>query len=76
VVIAAVGEHELGALARAADLPRDRRDTVDQRRQLGDIVAVAAGEADRQRNAVAVGQQVVLGPGAGTVNRRRPGTAP
>ena len=49
---------------------------VDQRQQLGDVVAVAAGQADRQRDPAGVGQQVVLGARAGTVNRRGPGQGP
>jgi hypothetical protein len=35
VVIAAVGEQPLGALARPADLAADRPDTVDKRQQVG-----------------------------------------
>jgi hypothetical protein len=76
VVIATVGQDAIGALARPADLARDRADRVDQRQQLGDVVAVAAGQRDRQRNPVAVGQQVVLGAGAGPVNWRGPGLGP
>lgn len=34
------------------------------------------GQADRERNPVGVGDQVVLGASAGTVNRRRPGVEP
>jgi hypothetical protein len=47
VVIAAVGQDAVGALAGPADLPGDRRDGVDERQQLGDVVAVAAGQRDR-----------------------------
>ena len=45
VVIAAVGEHALGALAGTPELAGDRTDPVDQRQELGDVVAVAAGQA-------------------------------
>jgi len=76
VVIAAVGDQPLGALARAARLAADRPDAVDERQQLRDVVALPAGQADGQRNPARIGQQVVLGAGAGTVNRRRPGQAP
>jgi hypothetical protein len=44
VVIAAVGEQAIGSLAGPAHLARHRADPVDQRQQLGDIVAVAAGQ--------------------------------
>jgi hypothetical protein len=60
VVIAPVGEQSIGALARAADLAGDRHDAVDQRQELGDVVAVPAREGDRQRQPAGVGQQVVL----------------
>ena len=62
VVIATVGEQPVGLLAWAADLPGDRPavEVFDQRDQLGDIVAVPAGQADRQRDAAGVDEQVVL----------------
>jgi hypothetical protein len=60
VVIAPVGEQPIGALAGTADLAGDRDDAVDQGQQLGDVVAIAAGQGDRQRQPAAVGQQVVL----------------
>lgn len=60
VVIAAVGEQLVRALARTAGLAAQRAEPVDERQQLGDVVAVAAGERDRQGDAVGVDQQVVL----------------
>jgi hypothetical protein len=60
VVVAAVGDETLSALARAAGLAGDGADVVDQRQQLGDVVSVAARQADGQRDAVAVGDDVVL----------------
>jgi hypothetical protein len=75
VVIAAVGEQPLGASARPADLA-DRLHTVDQRQQLGDVVAMRAGHRHRQRHPVRVSQQMVLGGGAGTIDRGRAGQAP
>ena len=49
VVIATVGEQPIGLLAGTSDLSGDRPavKVFDQRQQLGDIVAVPAGEADR-----------------------------
>jgi hypothetical protein len=44
VVIAAVGDQAVGALAWPRGLAADRADTVDQRQQLGDVVSVAAGQ--------------------------------
>ena len=60
VVIGPVGEQPVGAPARTADSAGDGSDAVDQGQELGDVVAVAAGEGDRQRQPAGVGQQVVL----------------
>ncbi len=62
VVIAAIGEHEVGLLARPADLPGDRPGVqiVKQRQQLGDVVAVGAGQRDSERDAGRVDEQMVL----------------
>ena len=50
VVVAAVGGDPLGASAGAADLAAHRWHPVDQRDQLGDVVAVAAGDRPGQRD--------------------------
>ena len=78
MVIAAIGEHDVGLLARPAALAGDRPGVqgIEQRQQLGDVVAVAAGQRDGERNAGGVDEQVVLGARAGTVNRGRPGQEP
>jgi hypothetical protein len=60
VVIASVREHPLGASAWVSSPAAHRPDGVDQRQELGDVVAMSAREADRQRNAVRVGQEMVL----------------
>jgi hypothetical protein len=60
MVIAPVGEQPLGASSRTPRPAGDRADTIDQRQQLGDVVAVPAGQADRERNAAGVGDQMVL----------------
>lgn len=60
VVLAAVGEQLVGALAGPADLAGDGADLLDQRQQLRDVVAVAARQRDGERNTVAVDNQVVL----------------
>ncbi len=78
VVIATVGENEIGLSARPADLAGDRArvKVVEQRDELGDVVAVAAGQRDRQRDAACVDEQVVLGARAGTIDRGRPRQEP
>jgi hypothetical protein len=62
VVIAAVGQQPVGLLARAAGLAGDRPGVqrVEQREQLGDVVAVPAGQRDGQRDAGGVDEQVVF----------------
>ncbi len=78
VVVAAVGEHEVGLLARAADLAGHRPGVqrVEQRQKLGDVVAMAAGQGDRERDPGRVDQEMVFGAGAGTINRGRPRQEP
>ena len=49
VVIATVGQQPIGLLAWPSDLAGDRTpvEVFDQREQLGDVVALPAGEGDR-----------------------------
>jgi hypothetical protein len=47
-------------LARTAEPAGDRHDAVDQGQKLGDVVAVAGCQGDRQRQPATVGQQMVL----------------
>ena len=68
VVVAAVAEHPFGAAAWPADAAADRRDAVEQLGQLGDVVAVPAGERPRERDAAALYEQVVLAAPPPTVN--------
>jgi hypothetical protein len=49
---------------------------VEQGHQLGDIVAVSAGQRDGQRGAVPVSDQVVLAARTRAVDRRRSGVSP
>lgn len=49
VVVAQVGEQRVGLAARTAHPAADRRNRIEQGQQLGDIVAVAAGQQDRER---------------------------
>src|SRR5581483_8501926 len=45
------------------------RDRIDQREQLGDVVAVAAGEREGERRAAPASDQVMLGTAPGAVDR-------
>ncbi len=62
VVIATVGEEPVGLLSWPSDLSGDRPavEVFDQWQQLGDIVAMPAGEADRQGDAAGIDKQMVL----------------
>jgi hypothetical protein len=62
VVIATVGENTVWFLAWPAGLASDRPgvEIFDQWDQLGDVVAVATGQADRERDAARINQQMVL----------------
>ena len=73
VVVAAVGEQRVGPAAGPADAAAYRGHPVEQREQLGDVVAVAAGERPRQRQPAAVYEQMVLAAPATPVDRARPG---
>ena len=76
VVVAAVGEQLPRSPAGSPAPAPDRRDGIDQRDELGDVVAVAAGQADRERDPAGVADQVVLAAGTAVVDRRRADVVP
>jgi hypothetical protein len=76
VVVAAIGEQVRWSTFRSSDHSSNRRDGIDQWDQLRDIVAVPAGQRDRERNTAGVGDQVVLGAGLAPVDRARTGVLP
>jgi hypothetical protein len=71
VVVAAVGDDAFGSLARPADLAAHRRHPLDQRDQLGDVVAVSAGDRPGERDPGRVYEKVMLGAVSGSINRAR-----
>jgi hypothetical protein len=76
VVVAAVGEQLSGASAGSAASAADRWDGVEERDELGDVVAVAPGQRDGERDAAGVADQMVLGAGSPAVDRRRADVVP
>ena len=60
VVVAAIGEQRLGPSTRPPDSATDGRHPVEKFEQLGDVVAVAAGQRPGQRDPAAVYEEVVL----------------
>jgi hypothetical protein len=72
-VVGTVAVQPSRSAARPAAASAHRWDRVDQRDHLGDVVAIAAGQPDRQRTAAAADDQVVLGAASGAVDRARAG---
>jgi hypothetical protein len=77
-VVAAVAQQPVGLLARPAAfaLHGPGVQLIQQRDELGDVVAVAARQSDGQRDAGRVDQQMVFAAGAGTIDRGRPRQEP
>ena len=71
VVIAAVADHDVGSAAWPADEPCDRWHALQERDQLRDIVAVAAGQRVGERDPGRVNEEVVLGARAASVDWAR-----
>ncbi|PWK84461.1 hypothetical protein C8D88_10876 [Lentzea atacamensis] len=76
LVVGAVGVHPVGSVPRVATPAAYQRDGVEQWYQVGDVVAVGAGQCHGQGHAAAVGDQVVLGARPGAVDRARTGFGP
>jgi hypothetical protein len=76
VVVSAVREDHVGASAGPAALAPHRRHGFQQRDELGDVVAVATGERDSERDPGPVGDQVVLAASPAPVNRTSPSLGP
>lgn len=70
-IIRTVAQHSLRTEARGTALAADGRNRIDQRQQLGHVVRIGAGDDGRQRHAVGVGDQVVLGAGLAAIRRMR-----
>jgi hypothetical protein len=71
VVVAAVCAQPVRSSAWPADSAAHRRHTVDERNQLGDVMAVAAGDRPGKRDPRRVYEKVVLGARSGSINRAR-----
>ena len=69
VVVAAVGDDAVGPSPGPADAAADGWNAVEQLEQLGDVVAVAAGERPRERDATAVYEEMLLAAATAPVDR-------
>jgi hypothetical protein len=71
VVVASIGRDALGSLSRPTYLAAHGRHSLDQRDELGYVVAVAAGERPGERDPRGVDQEVLLRAVPGSINRAR-----
>ena len=71
VVVGTVGDDQVGPAAGSPRAATDGRDAVEQRFELGDVVAVGAGQHPGERDAVGVDEEVVLGARTTAVDRAR-----
>lgn len=76
VVVTAVGQQRIGPVSRSADQPGNGRNLVEQRQQLGDVVAVSAGQRHRERDALPVDDEVVLAARPCAIDRAGPAFGP
>ncbi|ANP51763.1 hypothetical protein AVL59_21170 [Streptomyces griseochromogenes] len=76
VVVAAVCEQRLGPPARASDQAWDRRGLVQQGQELGDVVAVSAGQRHCERDALAFDEDMMFTARPCAVDRTRPAFGP
>jgi hypothetical protein len=60
VVVAAVADQRARSASGPADAAAHGRHAVEQLEQLGDVVAIAAGDSPRERDTATVYEQVVL----------------
>ena len=71
VVVAAIGVEPVGPSPWPANTATYRRHAVQQREQLSDVVAVAAGDRPGERDPGRVYEKVMLRPVSGSINRAR-----
>jgi hypothetical protein len=74
VVVAAIGDDAVGAAPRPTDVSTHRRHSIQQREQLGDVVAVGAGERPGKRQPAAVYEEMLLAATAAAVDRAGTGS--
>ena len=70
-VVGAVGEQRVRSAAGTAWQAGNCRYSIDERQQLGHVVAVRRGHRPRQREAAAVYEEVVLGARTAPIDRAR-----
>jgi hypothetical protein len=71
VVVASIGDHAVGSTARPANKAAYRGHGFEERDQLGNVVAVRAGEREGERDPCLVDEEMVLGAGTAPIDRAR-----
>src|SRR4029453_18208639 len=71
VVVTAIGDDTAGSLSRSPDLAAHGWHPLDERDQLRDVVAVAAGDGPGEWDPGRVYEKVMLGAVSGSINRAR-----
>lgn len=67
MIVAAIALDDDRLAQQSPLLTSDRRNGLDQRQQLGDVVTVGTGQDDCERDALRFGDEVVLGAGTSAV---------
>lgn len=75
-VVAAIGVNDFGLLKRPATYTANRRNGIDERQQLGDIVAVRAGQDGTDGDAIGIDEDVVFGTGSRAIRGVRASFSP
>jgi len=75
-VVAAIGVNDFGLLKRAATYTANRRDRIDKRQQLGDVVAVRAGQDGIDGDAFRIYEDVMFGTGSRAIRGVRASSSP
>jgi hypothetical protein len=75
-IVTTIGIDDFGSLKWSAARAADRGNRVDERQQLGDVVAVRAGQDGADGNAIGVYEDVVLGTGSRAIRGVRASFSP
>ena len=62
-IVRTISLYQLGFSSRSTALAANRRNRLNQRQQLSHVMAIGLGQNGRERNALRVGEEVVLGTG-------------
>ncbi len=68
-VVSPITLDEVGTMARMSRFAGNRRNCLDQRDQLSDIVGMGSGQDHSERNALRIDREVVLGARARAIGR-------